>query len=228
MWIKQVEYLKRLDQKLLAKIYQQPFERTVLIRALIFIGDGPFWLIVLVGLALAGFWFNQVMLLSTANLLVLGLLLGNLVFVPLKSNVKRRRPYANTGLQQSLGMTIENRDPGHGSKEFESFPSGHALWPTISVLIIGSQFGLPVLLMLVWLIPAMMWLRPHLGVHYPSDALVGFLLGLSIAMLTISFSEYAIEMSTMLLNNSVSIVVGYWLLIAGYVALGIRAWLKRV
>jgi hypothetical protein len=63
-------------------------------------------------------------------------------------------------LQQDLQIEIQNRDPGHGSKEFESFPSGHVYWTTICVRIICVQYGLLAVFLFGWMIPTMLYLRP--------------------------------------------------------------------
>jgi len=223
-----MQFLKQLDINLLSRIYQWPFERTLFVRALIFIGDGPFWLLVMLACALSGWLMGDVQLLNVANLMMAGLMIGNFIFVPLKTNIKRRRPYANPELQQKLGLEIINRDPGHGSKELESFPSGHAMWPTISVLLLSFQFGWPVLLILGWLIPAMMLLRPYLGVHYPSDTLVGFSIGLAIFAAVASVSHIFQILGSELLISPWYIWIAYWVFVSVFIYLGIKSWLRRV
>ena len=220
--------LKTLDLALLNFLYKLPFRRNLFIRTLIFIGDGPAWMLVLLLLALTGWWLDKLALMAAANLMVLGLTLGNFCFVPFKKHVPRRRPYANPRLQQKLGLEIINRDPDHGSKHLESFPSGHVTWTTICVGILCSQFGEPALLTLGWLIPAMVILRPYLGVHYPSDALGGLLLGSLITVLTLSFSDMVLSLTQDLYQGSILVGIGYWLFLAGFLAAGFKSWLKRV
>ena len=84
--------LKAADQHVLRLIYQLPFRKTLFIRFLIFIGDGPAWMLVLLLLAMIGWGFNQMLIFTTANLMMLGLTIGNFSFVPLKKHVPRRRP----------------------------------------------------------------------------------------------------------------------------------------
>jgi hypothetical protein len=84
--------------------------------------DGPFWMIVLFITALAGQLLNSESLRRLVILLMFGLMIGNVAFVFCKTYVKRKRPYADVQLQKVLNVKIQNRDPGHGSKELESFP----------------------------------------------------------------------------------------------------------
>lgn len=220
--------LQHLDNQLLKRIYQLPFKRTLFIRALIFAGDGPAWMLVVLTLAITAFLLNDLTLFLSANLLIVGLIIGNLVFVPFKKKVNRRRPYANPQLQQKLGIEIVNRDPDHGSKAFESFPSGHALWTTICVSLLCSQLGTPALIFLAWLIPAMMFLRPYLGVHYPSDALVGFLIGVGISWLVLTVHGQLMELSASILTGGMLHLLGYWVFLALFLFAGFKSWLKRV
>ena len=79
-----------------------------------------------------------------------------------------------------------------------------------------------------WLIPAMMLLRPYLGVHYPSDAVVGFLLGVMICSLVLSQSTLLTGLSVDILNGGMLYLIGYWIFLAGFLVVGFKSWLKRV
>ena len=196
-------------------------------KALIFIGDGPFWMIIMLVAALIGQAFNALSFEQAANLLIFGLTITNLVLVPLKKNVQRKRPYADSQMQKVLNLKIDNRDPGHGSKELESFPSGHAVWTSLSVCIISFHFGYIALLLFGWMIPAIMYLRPHLGVHYPSDVIAGFFIGLINALIIIYFSPTILDLVSNMKNNEFYIY-GYWIFILFFLTFGFKSWLKRV
>jgi len=216
-----------LDQQLLKWAYTRPFKRTLFIQFLIFIGDAPIWMVLAVVAAFIGQVFQLTDFENLATLLIIGFIISDLTFGQLKRRVNRRRPYANNQLQQQLNLTIENRDPGHGSKELESFPSGHVLWTTLCVSLTCFQFGLVAVLLLGWLIPSMLFLRPFLGVHYPSDTVAGLVLGGINVLLTLAMAPYVIEFI-----NSLKIypgfVFGYGAFMLIFLMVGFKSWLKRV
>lgn len=190
-------------------------------------GDGPFWMIVLFITAFAGQLLNSDTLRQLVILLMLGLMISNMAFVFCKTYMKRKRPYANAQLQQDLKVKIQNRDPGHGSKELESFPSGHVLWTTICVSLFYFQLGYVSMLFLGWMIPAMMYLRLHLGVHYPSDVLSSLILGCFTVTITLNIAPGVIEYTNGLRHHA-GYLYGYWAFICCYLIVGFKSWLKRV
>ncbi len=222
-----MEYLKKIDSQLLKWAYQRGFKNSLPLRILIFIGDGPFWMIILFISALFGQFLGIDSFTTLSYLLILGFIISHMTFVQLKTRVKRRRPYANPELQKVLKITIENRDKGHGSKEFESFPSGHVLWTTLSVTIISFQFGYMGAALFGWLIPVMICLRPYLGVHYPSDALAGFLIGIINGSITIIIAPYFMELISSF-KTSNFYFYGYWAFIVLFLIVGFKSWLKRI
>ncbi len=222
-----MEYITLIDRRILKWAYQRPFKRTLFIKALIFVGDGPFWLIVSLISALIGQFLNAISFEQLAYMLIVGLALANIQFGQLKSRINRKRPYANLDLQEDLKTKIENRDPGHGSKELESFPSGHVLWTTLCVSLICFQFGMVAILLFAWMIPAMMFLRPFLGVHYPSDTLAGLVLGTINVIITILIAPELFEFIKVLKEYS-GYIYGYWAFMGLFLALGFKSWLKRV
>ncbi|MCP3926575.1 MAG: phosphatase PAP2 family protein [Desulfobacterales bacterium] len=222
-----MEYLKKIDRQLLKWAYQKYFKDIFFIKALIFMGDGPFWMIVVFISALTGQLYNSVSFTQLSILLMFGLAISNLVFTPLKSHIKRIRPYANAELHRDLQIEITNRDPGHGSKELESFPSGHVLWTTLCVSIICFKFGFIAILIFGWLIPAMMFLRPYLGVHYPSDVLAGLILGSINTSITLVISHTLMDFINSLKEYN-GYIYGYWFFISVFLFVGFKSWLKRV
>ncbi|MDJ0764081.1 MAG: phosphatase PAP2 family protein [Myxococcota bacterium] len=222
-----MRHLIELDKKLLKWAYQWRYEDSSYLKALIFMGDGPFWMIIIFFSALTGQLLNNTSLTRLSIILMLGLALGNIFFTPLKRYVKRLRPYADAGLHQDLNIVIINRDPGHGSKELESFPSGHVLWTTICVSLICFQFGLTAVFLFGWMIPAMIFLRPYLGVHYPSDVLAGFVIGSMLSLIIMMTSPIVFNFVDYLKGfNSYS--YGYWVFIILFLIVGFKSWLKRV
>ncbi|MGP8152918.1 MAG: phosphatase PAP2 family protein [Smithella sp.] len=204
-----------------------PYEKSLAVKILIFTGDAMFWMLVLFIAAFAGQLLNSEPLKHLVIQLIFGSMLGIIIFLFCKTYVKRRRPYANDQLQHDLNMKIQNRDPGYASKELESFPSGHVLWTTISVSLLCFQFGYIYVLLIGWMIPAMIYLRPHLGVHYPSDVLASLVFGSIIVSLTVFITPGIVEYTNSLREHTVYLY-GYWAFIIGYIIAGFKLWLKRV
>ena len=222
-----LRYLIKIDRQLLKWAYQRRFTNSFPIKALIFMGDGPFWMIILFIAALAGEWLNSDPFRQLVISLMFGFMISNIVFVLCKTGVRRRRPYANAELQQDLQIIIQNRDPGHGSKELESFPSGHVLWTTLCVSLICFKFGYIAVLLLGWMIPAMVYLRLHLGVHYPSDVLASLVLGgITVAAILLA-APHIMEFNSSLMGHA-GYLYGYWAFISAFLIIGFKSWLKRV
>jgi membrane-associated phospholipid phosphatase len=190
-------------------------------------GDGPFWMIVLFITALTGQLINSESFRQLSVLLMFGLSISNIVFVFCKTYVKRRRPYANVELHQELHIQIQNRDPGHGSKELESFPSGHVLWTTLCIDLICSQFGFIAVLLFGWMIPTMMYLRLYLGVHYPSDIFASLIISSINVAITLLITPSLMECINGLRYHT-GYIYGYWAFISIFIISGFKSWLKRV
>jgi undecaprenyl-diphosphatase len=222
-----MQYLAKVDKQLLKWAYQKPFKQSIFIKSLIFMGDGPFWMLVVFVAALTGQLLNIESFYQLSILLMLGLMISNVAFVLCKTRVKRKRPYADAELKQYLRIEIKNRDPGHGSKELESFPSGHVLWTTLCVCLIVYQFGFISFILFGWMIPVMMYLRLHLGVHYPSDVLAALTLGSINFAITILIVPGRLEYLSGLRVYS-SYLFGYWAFVSVFLIVGFKSWLKRV
>lgn len=104
-----MQYLVKIDKQLLKWAYQKPFKHSILIKALIFMGDGPFWMLVVFVTALTGQLLNIESFYQLSIFLIFGLIISNVVFGLCKTKVKRKRPYANNELQQELQIEIQNR-----------------------------------------------------------------------------------------------------------------------
>lgn len=222
-----MEKLKAFEGQLLKWAYKREYRESILLKSLIFMGDGPFWLLVVFISALIGHFLKMEVFFRLSILLMVGLMIGNVVFVFCKTKVKRKRPYADVELQKLLNIEIVNRDVGHGSKELESFPSGHVFWTTLCVGIIYSQFGSTALILLGWMIPVMMFLRLHLGVHYPSDILAAVILAITDIFVTLLLGPGFIEQLNTV-KNTVSFQFVYWIFIIVFMTIGFKSWLKRV
>lgn len=98
--------------------------------------------------------------------MIIGLVLITLTTQILKLVIMRPRPY--TELSSLIVLATEND---------YSFPSGHTSTSTVMTYILYKEYDEIVL----WIIPLLIALsRLYIGVHYPSDIIGGFVLGLII------------------------------------------------
>jgi undecaprenyl-diphosphatase len=149
----------------------------------------PLWFYVLIGGSAAFWWFRGAHHRLAAYLLTTGLL-GGLVDTAVKVLVDRERP--------SLENPVAT---AHG----KSFPSGHTMLATYGYGSLLLAF-LPLAparlhrpLIGVWLatVALVAFARLGLGVHYISDVLGGFVLGLAwLAATTAAFSIWRVERGT--------------------------------
>lgn len=221
-----MHYLIKLDKQFLKWAYECQFGPVLLIRFLVFIGDGPFWMMVVLFTATVGQLADSIIFTRLSAFIMAGFFINSIIVTTLKSVVKRRRPYADYQLHEELQIRIENRDPKNCSNELESFPSGHVLWTTMSVTIICSQCGYPTVFLLGWLIPAMIYLRLHQGVHYPSDVLASLVIGCLTLMITLHSSPLLIKMTTDIHRHAVYLW-GYWIGIGIFLLVGFGSWWKN-
>mgnify|MGYP003352746385 FL=1 len=131
------------------------------------LGDGWFWYALIAALAYYGGQSAYIYLMET--LLVSGL--GVALYKYLKQHTLRPRPY-----QVHQAIVLGERPLDHFS-----FPSGHTLHAVLFTIMLGSQW--PVLLTI--LVPFMLLVglsRMILGLHYPTDVLIGAALGASLAI----------------------------------------------
>lgn len=126
------------------------------------LGDGMFWYSLMAGLLLA---YQAAALDAVLHMLAVGLV-STLVYKLIKSKTLRPRPF---NVYPSIVCN------GHALDQF-SFPSGHTLHAvSFSTVAIAYFPGLAWLVLPFTLLVALS--RPVLGLHYPSDVLVGALLG---------------------------------------------------
>lgn len=126
------------------------------------LGDGVFWYMLMSVLLLQ---YQAEALPAVLHMLAVGLL-GTMIYKLIKSKTLRPRPF---NVYPSIVCN------GHPLDQF-SFPSGHTMH-AVAFSIVGVAY-FPALIWLVLPFTVLVALsRPILGLHYPSDVLVGALLG---------------------------------------------------
>ena len=130
------------------------------------LGDGPFWYFMLLSV-----WTMQGLAygLNILYLIVMGSI-GTLIYKLLKNKTTRPRPY-----QVHQVIVLGERPLDHFS-----FPSGHTLHAAMVTITLGYIQPLLLILMLPFTILVALS-RMVLGLHYPSDVIVGAIIGASVA-----------------------------------------------
>lgn len=130
------------------------------------LGDGPFWYVMLLSVwTIQGLAYG----LNILYLVVMGSI-GTLIYKFLKNKTTRPRPY-----QVHQVIVLGERPLDHFS-----FPSGHTLHAAMVTITLGYIQPLLLILMLPFTILVALS-RMVLGLHYPSDVIVGAIIGASVA-----------------------------------------------
>lgn len=130
------------------------------------LGDGPFWYVMLLSV-----WVMQGLAYGLQILYVIAAgSVGTLIYKFLKNKTTRPRPY-----QVHQVIVLGERPLDHFS-----FPSGHTLHAVMVTITLGYIQPLLLLLMLPFTILVALS-RMVLGLHYPSDVIVGAMIGASVA-----------------------------------------------
>jgi len=130
------------------------------------LGDGVLWYTLLVLLPM---WFGYTAFRPTAHIAITAVL-GVVLYKSIKGSLMRERPFASHAGVQALIQPLDRY----------SFPSGHTLQASIFLVMLGHYYPDIALLLLPFGI-SVAASRVILGLHYPSDVLVGALLGYALA-----------------------------------------------
>jgi undecaprenyl-diphosphatase len=140
-------------------------------------GDSWFWGL---GLALA-IWLGGADLRALAWALLLGIVLTALVVLLIKFSVRRARP------EGEWGQIYRKADP-------HSFPSGHAaraaMLAVIALAFGPAWFGI---LLAVWA-PLVGLARVATGLHFVSDVLAGWALGIAMGFAALQVWPYVLQL----------------------------------
>lgn len=131
-------------------------------------GDSWFWgaALVIVWTLSNTFW-KQWAIVMLAGISVLAALVMTLKFI-----IRRRRP------EGEWGGIYRNTDP-------HSFPSGHAA-RAFMIAVVAAGLGPAGLALILWLwAPLVSLARVAMGVHYLSDILAGFLVGIAMGLIVL-------------------------------------------
>lgn len=165
-----MDIIQQLDGNILLWI-QNYIRKEFLNPIILFItslGDaGWFWILLLIGMLLS-VKYRKIGMTGLAALLI-GFLITNLC---LKNMVARIRPYE---IIEGLELI------GKRAHDF-SFPSGHSTCSMAASVVLFAKlpkkFGIPALTLGVFIC----FTRLYIGIHYPTDVLIGMLIGIIAAL----------------------------------------------
>lgn len=133
------------------------------------LGNGVIWYVLLVAIAL----FDPVSGIGAASHLFVVGVMGIAIYKLLKKKLVRQRPY----------MTWDTIRLGAAPLDLYSFPSGHTLHAVSATWVVTAYYP-----DLAWaLVPFAVLValsRVVLGLHYPTDVLVGALIGAALAVVS--------------------------------------------
>ncbi|WP_347473500.1 phosphatase PAP2 family protein [Acinetobacter thermotolerans] len=138
------------------------------------LGNGVFWYVMIIAT-----WLLQGLIYSLQMLyLVLGSTIGTILYKILKTKTSRPRPY-----QVHHQLICLGEHP----LDYYSFPSGHTLHAVMATILLGYAVPLLLILMLPFTILVALS-RMILGLHYPSDVVIGAVIGATVAISVISLA----------------------------------------
>lgn len=163
-----MDRLHQIDESLCLRFNRTSRHRWVrsLFRVVSRLGDGVFWYTLMAGILLIQ---REAGLIPVLHMGLAGLT-ATVVYKSIKGKASRPRPYEVIQAIEVHMMPLDRF----------SFPSGHTLHAVVFTIVATAYFPL-----LVWLLYPFLLLvamsRVVLGLHYPTDVVVGAMIGVVIA-----------------------------------------------
>ena len=170
-----INRIDNFDKKWTCIINDQKFHTVIMVSFKIFshVGSFVFWLglaglLYILDIYELSFWIYA----SCLN--------GGLITLPIKLLIKRDRPF----ISKNIGCKIIKKDIFILNKH-TSFPSGHSVYYCSCSLILLMTLGYWWIYVLIIPFAFLVgYTRINLGAHFPFDVIIGFILGILIAILT--------------------------------------------
>lgn len=158
------EQIKKWDKSLILKFNGIGGKRfTKLIKAISFLGRETIWLLLIAIFSLI--WFDP----KVFSFIAVTYLIGIIIVVPIKQIVRRKRPY-----QLISKIKLYERESSSSS-----FPSWHSYNVISQAIVLTNLISLPFIwIILFFLTGVVCFSRIQLGSHYPSDVIVGSIIGI--------------------------------------------------
>lgn len=171
MTMKPLALIQFYDSSLVTKLFGVRYYRQMIPVALWISRMGDGWLYLLIGM---GAWLTLGWEQGYFAALLLGFAIERPVYYVLKNSLRRDRPFHVLAIKNQVSP----------SDQF-SFPSGHTSAAFMFASITASFFPALAIPLGIWAL-LVGFSRIVLGVHYPTDVMVGMLMGMSLAQLALA------------------------------------------